>query len=126
MKRQLQPPRPKHISSEEYAGLLCDASDVFSVQGDDVVTLVLAAYIDYVHPHMPFLDLSLQGDDTLKMVCSGLLSPCLLHALLGAGWQHAPGLSSRAAGLQSPLDASQSSLRKAQVGEYFARLTPNN
>lgn len=98
-----------------HIGNKADIGDALIIPGDEILLEVLAAYIAYVHPHAPFLDLSDINSKLVAMVSVGTLSPFVLQSMLAAAWQYVPGTSAGMAGFSSPRDASAAYLQKAQV-----------
>jgi hypothetical protein len=64
---------------------------------------------------MPFMDLSILVADVVTQIEIGRLSLALLYAIAASAWLHASPETVQAAGLLSQQNASEKSLRKAQV-----------
>jgi hypothetical protein len=98
-----------------YTGAEADLHCASVIPEDELLSVVLAAFIDHVHPQMPFIDLTAFKPGLVSSVAGGHFSLFVLQAIIAVAWQYCSEDWVSAAGFSCPLDASRSYLRKAKV-----------
>ncbi|KAL1959491.1 hypothetical protein VTO42DRAFT_1936 [Malbranchea cinnamomea] len=100
--------------SRRLSSVVDDENDALLALRDDIWDEILAAFVLYVHPQLPVMDLrSLEGNVRLKARCGGF-SRLVLHAIAAAAFPHVDGSIARAAGFACPREASTWYVRRAR------------
>ncbi|KIW93071.1 uncharacterized protein Z519_05676 [Cladophialophora bantiana CBS 173.52] len=80
---------------------------------------ILARFVDYVHPQLPFMDMKqICGNLRMKALAGGF-SLFVLHAMIAAAWPHLEAEFVVAAGFASAKEASNNHVQRATVRESF-------
>lgn len=106
---------PSHLSAKDVNSL--EDKGVLSLPPESILYELLARFIDYVHPQLPFLDLAQFRGDVRAKVFSGNFSLFVFHALLATTFPHTDEKVLQALGFDNARDASQCYRIKALVSK---------
>jgi hypothetical protein len=105
---------PSHLSGAQIRGLR--NKEAISLPPESVLNTLLACFVDFVHPQLPFLDLRQLHGDVPAMISAGTFSLFVLHALLATTFPHVDGNILQSLGFSNAREASKCYQTKAVVG----------
>jgi hypothetical protein len=104
---------PAHLDQSQHS--ILRRQEAMSMPSTELMNEILSTYIGYIHPRLPFLELSVLSSDLRKGVSAGTFSLLVLQALTSAALVYVKESSVENAGYKSPREASRAYYAKAKV-----------